>query len=166
MIIDLEIIDNYSLTAHLLPDQQETSQRVFSKILDYFPNLALCSSISVCLMNTDDEGIKALNSQFLGKDKPTNVLSFPADELYWQDFIKQDFTKKDVYIGDIAFSIETLVREAQEQDKKLLDHYSHMLIHAVLHLIGYDHEIDKEAEIMESLEEDILSRLNIHSPYK
>jgi probable rRNA maturation factor len=107
-------------------------------------------SLSIEFM--DDHDIQALNKQFRHKDKPTNVLSFPNDD--------------DNYIGDIAISIDTIKREALEQDKAIKDHLRHMVVHGTLHLLGYDHEeSEKEAEEMEALEIDILEKFGINNPY-
>lgn len=107
---------------------------------------------------SDDAEVQQLNKQFRGKDKPTNVLSFPAD---------LDFTEPDeaLYVGDIIFAMPTVAREATEQGKTIEDHLKHLTVHGVLHLFGYDHIEDKEANIMENLEIDILNALKINNPY-
>ena len=105
----------------------------------------------VSILLTNDEKIQKLNRDFRNMDKPTNVLSFPSDE--------------DEYIGDIAISYETLEREAKEQDKNFAHHFTHMLIHGILHLYGYDHMNDEDAEKMESLEIKILADMSIKNPY-
>lgn len=106
----------------------------------------------------NDADVQQLNKQFRGKDKPTNVLSFPAD---------LEFTDPDeaTYIGDIIFAIPTVVREAAEQGKTAEDHLKHLSVHGLLHLFGYDHIEDDEATIMENLEIDILNGLKIKNPY-
>ena len=107
---------------------------------------------------SDDAEVQQLNKQFRGKDKPTNVLSFPAD---------LDFTEPDeaLYIGDIIFAMPTVAKEAAEQSKTIEDHLKHLTVHGVLHLFGYDHIEDDEATIMENLEIDILNELKINNPY-
>jgi rRNA maturation RNase YbeY len=101
---------------------------------------------------TSDDAVKALNTQWRGKDTPTNVLSFPAPETAGT-------------LGDIALAYETCAREADEQGKSLKDHATHLLVHGLLHLLGYDHEADDDAAEMEGLEKDILARLGIADPY-
>lgn len=109
---------------------------------------------------SDDDEVQSLNKQFRGKDKPTNVLSFPAgDDMPGMEMLPEK------YIGDIIVSCDTLAREAKEQNKSLNDHLSHLLVHSVLHLFGYDHIEDDEAEEMESLEVVILKHLEISDPY-
>jgi probable rRNA maturation factor len=102
---------------------------------------------------TTDEAVKRLNARFLGKDKPTNVLSFPAPP--------NPFGQ----IGDVALALGVCEREAHEQGKPLGDHVRHLLVHGLLHLLGYDHQAEAEAEAMESLERSVLARLGVPDPY-
>jgi len=110
------------------------------------------------VMLTDDAHIQALNRTWRAKDKPTNVLSFPAPE--------QPGTAGSRYLGDIALAYETLVRESEEESKELAHHFAHLIVHGVLHLLGYDHEGEAEAEIMEGLEVKALATLGIADPYR
>lgn len=111
---------------------------------------------------SDDAEIQRLNKDFRGKDKPTNVLSFPAgDEVPGMEMIEMP----EKYIGDVIVSVETLEREAQEQNKTVRDHFVHLFVHSVLHLLGYDHIKDEEAEVMECLEIDILKSIGVNNPY-
>ncbi len=103
-----------------------------------------------------DEDVRALNAEFRGRDKPTNVLSFPALAM------PGDETPE---LGDVILAFETVVREAGEQGKTLADHTSHLVLHGVLHLLGFDHETDPQAQQMEALERDVLARLGIADPY-
>lgn len=107
---------------------------------------------SFAALFTSDDAVKALNTQWRGKDMPTNVLSFPAPETAGT-------------LGDIALAYETCAREAGEQGKSLKDHATHLLVHGLLHLLGYDHEADDDAAEMEGLEKDILAGLGIADPY-
>lgn len=110
---------------------------------------------------TDDSEIQDLNRDFRGKDKPTNVLSFP--QIDWDD----DMPLIPVLnLGDNIMAFETIEREAQEQQKSIHDHTAHMLVHGVLHLCGYDHIQNDEAERMEALEVKILHELGINNPYE
>ena len=117
--------------------------------------------ISVVLSN--DEEIKILNKNYRKIDKATNVLSFPT--ISKKDLKKRNFTGNILNIGDIIFALETIKSEALEQNKKFEDHLTHLIIHSILHLIGYDHQTKKEAEIMENLEIELLKKLAIHNPY-
>lgn len=106
---------------------------------------------SMVVVLSDDRRLRGLNGQFRGKDKPTNVLSFPdADEPF----------------GGIALALETIEREAREQGKPFVNHAKHMILHGFLHLLGYDHQTEREARLMERLETAILARLSIPNPYE
>jgi probable rRNA maturation factor len=107
----------------------------------------------------DDETIAVLNGQWRGQEKPTNVLSFPALPLPGAS------PHDKAPLGDIAIAYETLVREAAESGKTASAHLSHLVVHGFLHLVGFDHQIDDEAERMERLERDILARIGVADPY-
>jgi probable rRNA maturation factor len=112
---------------------------------------------AITVMLADDAALRDLNRTWRAEDKPTNVLSFPdgaADETGRRQ------------LGDLALAAETLVREAAEQGKALADHFSHLVVHGALHLIGYDHEDDGEAEVMEALERRVLAGIGIADPYE
>jgi probable rRNA maturation factor len=110
----------------------------------------------VSLLLCDDARIRVLNAQFRGMDKPTNVLSFPGPEPLELAHV----------LGDIAIAYETVAREAKEQGKPLPDHLCHMIVHGFLHLLGYDHETDEEAEAMEADEVRVLKRMGVADPYR
>ena len=114
--------------------------------------------VEVSLLLTDDAGVRELNSAWRGKDKPTNVLSFPAPE--------QPGVPGPRHLGDIALAFETLQREAWDEGKTVADHAAHLIVHGTLHLLGYDHETTGEAEIMEALEVKALKSLGIGDPYR
>jgi probable rRNA maturation factor len=105
---------------------------------------------------TSDAVVQGLNAQWRHKDQPTNVLSFPAPETVHA---------LEKTLGDVALAYETCAREAQEQGKNLKDHATHLLVHGLLHLLGYDHEAEDDAAEMEGLEREILASLGIADPY-
>ena len=113
----------------------------------------------ITLLFADDETMQDLNKDWRGKDQPTNVLSFPAP----QDQIMPPGELP--LLGDIVLGFETCEREAKDGGKTLADHTCHLIVHGVLHLLGYDHVDDKQAEAMEAAEIKILSTLNISNPY-
>lgn len=117
----------------------------------------------LAVMLTDDAGIRTLNSNWRGIDKPTNVLSFPALRLPTRVTGVDDDVPP--MLGDIAIAYETARREADDEQKPFDHHLSHLTIHGFLHLVGYDHETDDEAEAMEALEVEILAQLGIPDPY-
>lgn len=112
----------------------------------------------VSFLFTDDASIKIINNEWRGQDKPTNVLSFPAFAL------RPGMAPKSV-LGDIVIALETVQREAAFEHKSFDHHLSHLIIHGLLHLLGYDHEADDDAQLMEGLERKILNALAISDPY-
>lgn len=103
---------------------------------------------------------KETNSQFRGKDYATNVLSFPADLPEFITSQEQGFT-----LGDLLLCPEVVAREAREQNKRLIDHYTHLIVHGFLHLLGFDHETQAQALVMETVEIRTLSALDVANPY-
>ena len=117
------------------------------------------------ILLTNDEHIRQLNKEYRGKDSATNALSFPTEELH---YLNPNGIKilNNSTIGDIVISYETLEKEASEQDKHFINHFKHLLIHSMLHLLGFDHDDEDDAEVMESEEIRILDKMNIISPYE
>lgn len=113
--------------------------------------------LSVCL--TNDNEIQTLNKNYRGKDKPTNVLSFPNEAL------SLGIKDRQVLLGDIILSYNTVKSESSDQNKAFIDHATHLVVHGFLHLLGYDHLDKEEAEEMENQEIKILSLLKIDNPY-
>jgi probable rRNA maturation factor len=115
----------------------------------------------LAVMLTDDAGLRTLNNNWRGQDKPTNVLSFPA--LQPTGAGGPDDAPR--MLGDIAIAYQITRAEADDEQKPFAHHLSHLAIHGFLHLIGHDHEKDDDAEAMEALESEILARLGIADPY-
>lgn len=113
----------------------------------------------ISLLAADDARVAALNAAYRGKAAPTNVLSWPSDE-----------TEPDpdgaLFLGDIALAWETCMAEAAAGGLPPSDHVTHLMVHGVLHLLGYDHEVEAEAEAMEALETKILAGLGVPDPYR
>jgi probable rRNA maturation factor len=116
-------------------------------------------SADVCIALSDDVAVRRLNARYRGKDKPTNVLSFPAGD------DAQEPDSGSVFLGDVVLALETVQREAAELGIPPLHHIQHLAVHGVLHLNNYDHETDEDAAVMEGLEIEILATLGIASPY-
>jgi probable rRNA maturation factor len=114
------------------------------------------AEISVQLV--DDEQIRALNARWRGLDKPTNVLSFPASPVEKLPFAP--------LLGDIVVAYETMRREADDDDISLSDHFAHLIVHGFLHLMGFDHQNDRDADEMEALETRVLAGMEIADPYR
>ena len=144
---------------HSEPDAEAVIQRAVAAAAESVDEDIAEAEVAVML--TDDSGIRTLNSNWRGVDKPTNVLSFPA--LQPTGPCGPDDAPR--MLGDIAIAYETMRREADEEHKPFDHHLSHLAVHGFLHLIGYDHENDDDAEEMEALETQILAHLGIPDPY-
>ncbi len=143
-----------------LPDAENIIRRAIAVAADQeatngHPN----GEISVLLC--DDATIADLNSRWRGEERPTNVLSFPAAVAAASPGSEAGLAP----LGDIAIAYETVAREAERDGKPLADHLAHLAVHGFLHLLGYDHHMEAEAERMERLERDILARVGISDPY-
>ncbi len=114
---------------------------------------------TLALVLADDPTVQALNREWRGKDRPTNVLSFPGDRDAWPG-------GPPPHLGDVILAYDTVMREAAEQAKAPLDHAVHLVVHGVLHLLGFDHETEVEAEVMEGLETRMLAGLGLPDPYR
>jgi probable rRNA maturation factor len=135
------------------PKAEDTVRRALAQAAD----VVAASDAELAVALTDDATIRALNNQWRGLDKATNVLSFPAPASLRGD--------APVHLGDIAIAYETVAREAKSEGKPFADHLAHLAVHGFLHLLGYDHESEPEAEAMEQQERAILARLGIPDPY-
>jgi probable rRNA maturation factor len=132
----------------VMPNFHRLIDNTLKAVCVYVP---LTGDISILL--TNDAEMQTINKQYKKKDKPTNVLSFPQNERG--------------VIGDIVISLETVQAEAHEQEKSFFDHFSHMIVHGALHLMGYDHEKSKKAQKeMEELETEILADLGVDNPFE
>ena len=147
---------------HSEAELQSLSERVLGAAADFlrreekqpFPKMPP----EVSLVFTDDASIREINAEWRNQDKPTNVLSFPA-------FPLTPGKMPGPMLGDIILARETLVREAQALGKPFDEHLSHLLVHGFLHLFGYDHMEENDAERMEGLETRILAGLGLSDPY-
>ena len=148
---------------------QQLANDVLINTLDYVETnedidfLGTEKLINVNLCLSDDNEVRTLNRDFRGIDKPTNVLSFAAIDD--PDFDKNLELFDEIELGDIIIALETMLREASEKQISLQDHFCHLFTHGLLHLLGFDHIEDDEAEYMEEFEINILNKLNIKNPY-
>jgi probable rRNA maturation factor len=130
-----------------------------------------CDGFEISLLGCSDARIAELNADFRGKPVPTNVLSWPSDERGaavdggLPARPRPGVPEMPQELGDIAIAWETCEREAAEQNKELRDHVAHLLVHGVLHLLGYDHTRDKDAALMEGAEAKILATMGLADPY-
>jgi probable rRNA maturation factor len=138
------------------PDAEALVQRAIEAAARQAGPSAEVAEVAIVL--TDDSGIQTLNRDWRGLDKPTNVLSFPAAPTPGR-------SEEPRMLGDIAIAFETTRREAESEHKPFAHHLSHLAVHGYLHLMGYDHETDADAETMEELERKILAGLGVPDPY-
>ncbi len=129
------------------------------------PLLTTPATIEVSVRLTSDEEVHALNRQYRQKDKPTNVLSFPMVQPDLIDTISQNSDDGEVLLGDIVLAHGVCVAEAAARGISVETHATHLMVHGVLHLLGYDHMSDDEAEAMEEIERQALHGLGIADPY-
>ncbi|MEZ5813389.1 MAG: rRNA maturation RNase YbeY [Alphaproteobacteria bacterium] len=147
---DIDITVQHREWTHALSDAQNIVLSTVAVTLEKAGVNGENQELSLVL--ADNDFVQKLNKEWRGKDKPTNVLSFPQDE--------------PSMLGDIILAYETVAEEAEAQGKRFEDHMIHLIAHGLLHLLGHDHEEDHEAEIMESLEIEILAAMNIKNPYE
>ncbi|RUY63100.1 rRNA maturation RNase YbeY [Mesorhizobium sp. M7A.F.Ca.CA.001.05.1.1] len=140
------------------PHQGSLTRLVDRAVKAAFAETGVAGRSELSLVFSDDAHIQVLNAGWRGKDKPTNVLSFPA-------FPFAQGGPLPPMLGDIVLAAETVAHEAVLEDKPVENHITHLVIHGLLHLLGYDHETEAEAEAMEAVERAALARLAIPDPY-
>lgn len=123
------------------------------------------ASVEIAIRLTSDDEVHALNRQYRGKDKPTNVLSFPMIQPDLLDTVTENSDDGEVLLGDIVLAHGICATEAQERGISIESHASHLIVHGCLHLLGFDHQGDAEAEAMEAIEREVLAALGLHDPY-
>jgi probable rRNA maturation factor len=146
---------------------QDVANRAVVATVAATPHVDLATTaatIEISLRVTSDAEVQSLNRQYRNQDKPTNVLSFPMVQ---PDLIETlaNTDDGDVLLGDIVLAHETCAREAIERGVSTQDHAIHLIVHGVLHLLGYDHMTDADAEHMEAIERDVMASLGLHDPY-
>ena len=139
----------------LINDFHEKLDQVLDEIYERIGLISNNSKTLISISFSGDKKVKELNNSFRKKRSATNVLSFPSNYKF----------NNTLFLGDIIFSIETILKEAKRDNKSVENHLTHLFIHSVLHLLGYEHETEEQAEKMENLEIEILSNLQIDNPY-
>ncbi|MEX0347605.1 MAG: rRNA maturation RNase YbeY [Rhizobiaceae bacterium] len=154
--VDLQITidaDGWPQEARLRDIVSRAVRGVFDKV-----GAKSSSACELSLLFTDDKAIRRINQKWRGIDKPTNVLSFPAEPSVNPNALP-------AVLGDIVFGLETISCEAEVENKRFEHHLSHLVVHGLLHIFGYDHEQETDAEAMEAMERQILQTLAIPDPY-
>ena len=165
--ISMKILVDIIKESNLWKEQKFINKRFVKKILfliiqelGVFRNT---ETIEVAILLTSNERIRILNVNFRGIDKPTNVLSFPDKDMDWESLQNLDF-QEDVVLGDIALAYKVIYEEAESFSISFQNHFTHLLVHAILHLLGYDHEDPEDSDVMQGLEVKILHKLDITIP--
>lgn len=127
--------------------------------------LTIPATVEISLRLTSDDEVHTLNRQYRQKDKPTNVLSFPMVQADLLETVTQNSDDGEVLLGDIVLAHGVCAAEAEERNIAIETHATHLIVHGVLHLLGYDHMTDVDAEAMEAIETDALASLGIDDPY-
>lgn len=143
-----------------LPDAEALVRRSVDAALDAARERVPAGEAELTVVLADDAVVRDLNRTWRGKDKPTNVLSFPLAE----DPVTSG-PGFPILLGDVVLALETVAAEAREQRKPLPDHVAHLVVHGVLHLLGHTHDDDDDASVMEAIERSVLSTLGIPDPY-
>lgn len=138
----------------------QTINNILEITLIQFNSLKKLQCINTSILLTNDRYMRSLNNKYLHKNKPTNVLSFPKFAFNYKTLDNLKLNQEVMFLGDILFGYQTLVKEAKDLSISVLEHFAHLLIHGTLHLLGFDHKKEDEAEVMESLEESILSKFH------
>lgn len=149
-------------------DWESLSNRAATAALAATPQAGLAASaatVEVSIRLTSDEEVHQLNRQYRGKDKPTNVLSFPMVQPDLLETVGANSDDGELLLGDIVLAHGVCAAEAVEKGVDLEAHATHLIVHGLLHLLGYDHQDADEAEHMESLERDVMAGLKLHDPY-
>ncbi|RZT47572.1 putative rRNA maturation factor [Sphingomonas sp. BK036] len=152
------------------PDQDwdGLAQRAATAAIERTPHgqlLTSAATVEISFRLASDDEVHTLNKQYRQKDKPTNVLSFPMVQADLLETITQNSDDGEVLLGDIILAHGVCVAEAAERGISVEDHAMHLMVHGTLHLLGYDHIDDDEAEGMEQIERDALATLGLHDPY-
>lgn len=130
-----------------------------------FANLSKVKELEISLLLTNNARMQSLNADLRNISKATNVLSMPDIELNWRVMLEYQFDIDYTFLGDIAFGYEKILEEALMRKINFSDHFMHLYVHGILHTLGFDHQNDDEADVMEALEVAILKDFGIKSPY-
>jgi probable rRNA maturation factor len=166
IVIDIDFISHSSKWDAYIEELESIIYKLCEACFNTLKLDSYVEHVELAILLGDDEFIQELNTRFRKKDAPTNVLSFPGEEIDYKDPSSIKTMDGYILLGDIAFSYETIVKESIEQGKLFINHFQHMFVHGLLHLLGYDHIEDDDAKVMEQLEIAILNKFGITSPYE
>ena len=165
---NIEVLCQYESWNDVLASLNSIAADACVAVLGHVDLAKYVDILEISVLFTDDSVIQDLNARFRNKDKATNVLSFPSFDINPDDFSGlKNYTEEgeSLILGDMILAYETVVMEAKEQNKTLENHVKHLIVHSVLHLLGYDHIDDEDAKEMEEKEIEILAQMGIENPY-
>jgi probable rRNA maturation factor len=143
----------------------QSGQPLCTQMLDKFARVTEIPNCTISVLWTNDSEMAGLNKQFRQQDKPTNILSFPAQDFLPDIQISDTQAPEPIFLGDMALGFETVTDEAADNGQPAEHHLAHLFLHGLLHLVGYHHQNEAEAEAMEALEIQLLAEMNIPNPY-
>ncbi len=165
MNLVIEIAQDYKKWSNHSKINKKLIKLITKKIIIKHKIFSQIQNIELSILLTNCNNIKFLNKKFRQKEEDTNVLSFPNIEIYSKHMLALPINKDYIFLGDIAFSYQKIYTESNKNSISFINHFKHLLVHGILHLLGYNHLEDKDAEIMQTMEIKILQNLNIPSPY-
>jgi len=159
--IEIEIAVQDPQWENLASIEKVVRESAFNTLRDaILPKVAVGRDLEVSLVLANDDLLHVLNNEYREKDKPTNILTFAS-----LDDADEPITEGALNLGDVILSYDTIMKEAEDQGKFIADHVRHLVVHGVLHLLGYDHIEDEDATDMETLEIRILETMGVQNPY-
>lgn len=164
MEIQLSLIEEHSGWQQHPVINLDLCKKIIQNTLSFFP-AGLLKQLELSILLTDNTRMQALNKQFLNKDYPTNVLAFPDQTLDRKQILLHGITEAQTYLGDIAIGYDIVKQEAQLNNLSIENHFIHLIIHAILHLLGFDHDTDSKTTEMQNIEISLLQSFDIASPY-
>ncbi len=163
-VIDIQVQFNCFYGEILKLKNNGKFEKVFENLKTLINKKYLEKKMYFSILLTDDKEITKINNKSRNKPYPTNVLSFPSLD-FKKNKLRDNIFSNEIFFGDIVISIERILSEASKENKRVNDHFLHIFVHGLLHLIGFDHETDEEANFMELTEIEILNSLDIKNPY-
>jgi probable rRNA maturation factor len=159
-LLHIDVTVDCSQWNEVLPGAATLARKACNAVFNKVRTASSDQTAEVSILLSNDVLVRRLNSEYRNLDEPTNVLSFATA------INETPLTSLPLLLGDIIVAYETLVNEASSEDKKISDHLCHLIVHGMLHLLGFDHQALVDADIMENIEINILQKLNVENPYQ
>jgi len=164
-LVDIQFKSKRFKTQFLRVQKSGKLEKIFSKINLLINNKILETKLYLSILITNDKEISEINNKYRNKPYPTNIISFPTNEFQMLMTNNKKTKNHEIYFGDIVISMEKIIIEAFDEKKKVQDHFLHLMVHGILHLIGFEHCTERKAKKMEEVEKNILNFVDIKNPY-